>query len=295
MTITKQIPSMIGKRITKRSSNKEEFQKASQDYNIALRRSGYTEKIKYEPETKPKQHKRKRKTIWFNPPFCQTVKTNIARKFIELINHHFNKDHPLHKIFNKNTINLGYSCMPNMKTIINKHNRKIIKGKKQEKEKKCNCTKFECPMKDSNTSCRAECVVYEATVQSNSETKHYIGLTANEFKERYYKHRQDFNDETKLNSTALSKHIWELKKKNEKFKLSWKIVKSVPKLKNGNKMCRLCITEASLIMKDKPGQLNKRTEIMNKCRHQNKFLLKKLEGKEETLIQQQVAVCPLHI
>ena len=116
--------------------NKEVFDKASEDYNTALKQSGYPEKIQYEAESKPKRHNRRRKTIWFNPPFCQTVKTNIARQFIDLTRNHFNKDHPLNKIFNKNTINLSYSCMPNIKTIINRHNKKILKTKTKKEVKK---------------------------------------------------------------------------------------------------------------------------------------------------------------
>ena len=68
--------------------------------------------------------------------------------------------------------------------------------------------------------------------------------------------------------------------------------------KNGNKMCRLCVTEAAIIMKGKKGQLNQRNEIFNKCRHQNKFLLKNWKEKrknssykkEEKIIKQIVIV-----
>ena len=74
-----------------------------------------------------------------------------------------------------------------------------------------------------------------------------------------------------------------MKTKNEDYKISWKILKSISKLKNGNKMCRLCLTEAALIMKEKKGQLNKRTEILNKCRHENKFLLKNWKEKKKEL------------
>lgn len=287
-TITKQIPSMIGKRISKRSINKEEFDKVSKDYNHALKQSGYHEEIQYKEEKKPKNRNRKRKTIWYNPPFCQTVKTNIARKFIDLIKTHFNKDHPLHKIFNKNTINLSYSCMPNIKNIINRHNKKILKKKTKDETKTCNCTKFECPMKNNKTSCREEGVVYEATVQDEKETKYYIGITANEFKKRYYQHRSDFKNKECIDNTALSKHIWDLKNRNMKYEINWKILKKIPNMKNGDKMCRLCVTEAAIIMKGKKDQLNQRNEIFNKCRHQNKFLLKnwKEKGKkEETIIK----------
>ena len=40
-TILKQIPNMIEKRLSKHSSSKDEFNKIKQDYNEALRKSGY--------------------------------------------------------------------------------------------------------------------------------------------------------------------------------------------------------------------------------------------------------------
>ena len=72
-----------------------------------------------------------------------------------------------------------------------------------------------------------------------------------------------------------------MKNKNEEYKISWKILKGITKMKNGNKMCRLCVTEAAIIMKGKKGQLNKRNEIMSKCRHRNKFLLKNWKEKKK--------------
>ena len=171
--------------------------------------------------------------------------------------------------------------MPNIKTQITKHNKTLLQDDSQEnKTKTCNCTKFACPLKDSELSCRTECVVYEATVTTEDNIRTYTGLTEKEFKTRYYQHRHDFN--SKRDSTELSKYVWELKDKKEKFEISWKILKRVPKLKNGQKMCRLCTTEALVIMKNGKNQLNKRTEILNKSRHQNKFLLKNYKDKKKT-------------
>ena len=281
--IIKQIPSMIGKRITKRSINMEIFNKASADYNNALKKSGYAQEIKYEPITTSTKRKRKRRIVWFNPPFCRTVNTKIAKKFILLIEKHFHKDNPLRKIFNSNTINLSYSCMPNIGNIINMHNKKLMKKKEniQDKIKPCNCRKFECPLKNSKISCRTESVIYQATIVTNEAKRSYIGLTGREFKE-LYQHRHDFKNKNKMESTELSKHIWELKKNNKNYEIKWKILRKVAKINNGNKMCRLCITEAMLIMRGKKDLLNKRKEIMNKCRHENKFLLKNWKEKHKT-------------
>ena len=283
--ITKQIPKMIAKRITKRSIDEREFNKVAEEYNRALEMSGYEEKIKYEPETNiENKRKRKRKVIWYNPPYCKTVKTKLAKQFINLIKTCFTKENPLHKIFNKNSINLSYSCLPNIGNIINSHNRKILQKSNANTAQACNCKKFECPVKDQKLTCRTESVIYEATVKAednSEEEKTYIGLTGMEFKQRHYQHRHDFQNENKRESTELSKHIWKLKDKNINYNIRWKIIKQVPKIKNGNQMCRLCITEAAIIMKSKIGRLNKRTEVMNKCRHTNKFLLKNWKSEKE--------------
>ena len=77
-----------------------------------------------------KKKRRPRKIIFFNPPFCNTVKTKIGKQFFHLVNLHFSKSNRLCKIFNRNTVKLSYSCLPNIKNIINSHNRKILKEKK---------------------------------------------------------------------------------------------------------------------------------------------------------------------
>ena len=248
-SIIKQIPKMVGKRISKRSINNDEFTKVANNYNQALQISGYKENIKYEPEESTKnKRKRRRNTIWYNPPFCKTVKTRIKKKFIDLVKKCFTKENPLNKILNNNTINLSYSCMPNMGSKINAHNKKILQIKEKQPTKACNCTKFRCPLKDSKLSCRTESVIYEATVTTKDEQHTYIGLTENEFKRRYYQHRSDFNT-GKKDKTELSKYVCGLKEKNIDHEISWKLVKQVAKPRNGNKMYILCTTEAAIIIK----------------------------------------------
>ena len=50
-TILRQIPKMVSKRLSNRSINKDEFDKISGEYNNALAKSGYKEKILYETKT----------------------------------------------------------------------------------------------------------------------------------------------------------------------------------------------------------------------------------------------------
>ena len=41
------------------------------------------------------QQRRKRKTIWFSPPFSKSIKTNIAAIFLQLVSKHFPKNHKM--------------------------------------------------------------------------------------------------------------------------------------------------------------------------------------------------------
>ena len=48
-----------------------------------------------------------------------TSTTNVARRFLNLVEKHFSKEQKLHNIFNKNTLNVSYSYSQNMTQIIN--------------------------------------------------------------------------------------------------------------------------------------------------------------------------------
>ena len=73
------------------------------DYNKALEKSGFSEKIKYHKQV-PVQRVRKRKVIWFDPPYSSSVKTNVGKTFMNLIVKHLPKHHRYYEIFNKNSI-----------------------------------------------------------------------------------------------------------------------------------------------------------------------------------------------
>ena len=49
---------------------------------------------------------------------------------------------------------------------------------------------------------------------NTNDTKHYIGMTATTFKERYANHTSSFRHKKRL-KTELSKHIWKLKENNQ--------------------------------------------------------------------------------
>ena len=127
-SILRQIPLSIESCIPKYSSNEKIFKEPTQIYQEALKKSGHNHQLTYQKSinNKNKDNKwRKRKIIWFNPLYSKNVLTKVGNLFLKLINKHFPRHHKCYKLFNKNYVKVSYSCMPNMKNIINTHNKKI--------------------------------------------------------------------------------------------------------------------------------------------------------------------------
>ena len=282
--IIKQLPAAINRRISDISCNETEFNKAKPIYEHALRSSGYDQPLTYSdnnnnsnnrPAATRTKKNRKRNIIWYNPPYNKNVQTNIGQTFLKLINKHFPKNQKFHKIFNKNNLKLSYSCTENMETIISKHNKKVTnESPTTTPDNTCNCRKKqECPL---NNNCLTTSVIYNAHVTTNEDTagKDYIGLTEGTFKKRFTQHKQSFRNQKYANSTELSKYIWELKDKNKDYDIQWTIITSAKAYNNISKRCDLCLTEKLHIMKgNNDSLLNKRSELISKCRHENKFYL----------------------
>lgn len=286
--VIKQIPRTIEQRLSNHSSNERIFDQAKQPYEKALKESGYNTKLTYQP-TKASNNRtknRKRKITWFNPPFNQNVETKIARKFLQLIDKHFPKHHRLNKIFNRNTVKVSYSCTKNMKSIIQSHNKNILKQNVDENanDPMCNCRVIaNCPL---NGSCQVERSIYQATVTCEDEPeygeKFYIGLAEPKFKKRYANHKTSFANERYEKETELSKEVWRLKRKNRSPTITWKTIRRCPPFNRSSLRCTLCLTEKLEIASfPDPGKLlNSRNELISKCRHVNKFTLKNHDTKD---------------
>ena len=88
--------------------------------------------------------------------------TNVGRAFLNIIDSSFPVDHMLRTIFNRDTLKLSYSCLPNIKNTIDSHNKAQLKKSNTEAKKDCNCrNKANCPLKGN---CREHNIVYQATV-----------------------------------------------------------------------------------------------------------------------------------
>ena len=276
--IRKQLPTMIEKRLSSIACDKNEFNKAAPTYNQALEKSGYKHNLAFQATKTEKTRNRKRNITWFNPPYSNNVSTNAGKNFLRLLDKHFPPNHKFHPIFNRNCVKISYSCMPNMASIIKSHNAKLMKPTSgnpipHTSEATCNCrNKDHCPL---NGNCTKSCIVYQATVTSGKQSNVYFGSCSTTFKARFNNHTSSFRHRSKAASTELSKHVWKLKDSNRHYNITWNVVKHATPFRSGAKACGLCLAEKLQIMQAKPGPLlNKRSELVSKCRHKAKFLLK---------------------
>ncbi len=109
------------------------------------------------------------------PPFSKSIKSNIARNFLQLIDKHFPNTNPQHKIFNQNTVKVSYTGMPNIKSSMSCHNSQILSKHKIPPsllQQNCNCRKgTDCPL---SNNCLYNSIVYKAKVKSsNGKIKEY--------------------------------------------------------------------------------------------------------------------------
>ena len=275
--IKKNLPIMIEKRINTLSKNKEIFEESVANYQQALNNSNFNYILKFSEKcnNEKKNRPRKRKTIYYNPPFCLSVKTNLGKKFLQLIGKHFTEDNGMKKLFNRNNCKLSYSCMSNIKSLIQRHNRRVLNAyNNRPKEKNtvtCNCRKNKCPL---DHKCLTENVIYEAKIRSKNEEKRYIGSTGGIFKSRWYNHMSDIRNSNNT-GTELSKYIWNLKEKNITFSINWKILHKIGRNKIAKDICNTCNLEKyEIAMANKRTLLNKRNDLFSNCPHFRKLYFK---------------------
>ena len=196
------------------------------------------------PQEQALKNKRKwtRNITWYKPPFNSNVRTNLARKFLHIVDKCFPENHPLHKIFNRHTLKLIYSCMPNTRSAISSHNKYVLSNFKSPTQQPdtCNCRrKPDCPLEGKRPQTN---VIYQANVTIATTTETYVGLETN-FKERYRNHQSSFRRSNRRNETELSKHIWTLQDSKKPFQIKWKALKKFKPYSNISQKCNLCLYE----------------------------------------------------
>ena len=173
--------------------------------------------------------------------------------------------------------------MDNVKNIISSHNKKIINSGNEANGKTCNCRN------KSNCSLYKKCLInkiaYKAEIETDNDTnelftKVYFCISETEFKSRYNNHTMSFRNRTHENDTELSKYIWSLKDENKDFDIKWSILKKSSGYSIISKLCNLCLLEKLVLcnFKEKDRLLNKRLDLVLKCRHENKYMLINYSG-----------------
>ena len=276
--IIKQLPISIEKRLSTISSSEVIFDQCKPHYQEALKKSGHSHELKYNPPQETGERRgrnRRRNIIWFNPPYSKSVATNVGKTFLDLLARHFPENNRLHKIFNKHNVKVSYGCMPSIGSKINAHNKAILGSSKPLERGGCNCNnRDDCPL---DGECLSKNVLYEATITSsipNYGEKIYIGISEPSFKERFANHKKSFNKVKYSKETALSKEVWRIKEKNETFSVKWKIRRQCPTYTPMSKKCALCMNEkADIVYYEGSNLLNKKSEIISTCRHRLKHSL----------------------
>ena len=168
---------------------------------------------------------------------------------------HFPKTHQLHKLFNRTNVKVSYSSLPNFKSVINGHNENILN--EQEKTSPCNCRdKTSCPL---NGSCQHKNLVLALqNIHLKIDSRNIIILSSTSQRETQQNFLISFGG-----------------KKKEKINvdLDWSILDKAKPYSPASKKCMLCLTEKYHIIFSTKNLLNKRNEMVTKCRHENKFYL----------------------
>ena len=102
--------------------------------------------------------------------------------------------------------------MPNVKSIINKHNNSERNSEKLPLQQK--------RLTNNN-------IMYKATITSNQGNYHhkiYYGITETKFKQRYANHIKSFRHEKHQSDTELSNGLWSIKKNNFIPNIVWEIL-----------------------------------------------------------------------
>ena len=123
--------------------------------------------------------------------------------------------------------------------------------------------------------CLQEWIVYVANVITNNECKGFFGTAEGKFKLGYNNHIMSFRYKKDVNNTELSKYLWKLNEENVYYNLQRNIKAYASPYKCET---RKCFTEKMFIARSDPKKLlNKRTELVSKCRNRNKVLLRNIK------------------
>ena len=172
--ILKYPPKSIEKRLSETSSNTDVFNRSIKVYNDASYKSNFKEPLQFvipapKKNDESQKRKRKRRIIWFDPPYSNNIKTNIGKTFLQLLSKRFPKDHQMRKIYNKSTLKICDSCMNNISSILCNHNKNILKPKQTS-------FGYNCRNKDNfplDGECLTPNIINQADILADNDHKFY--------------------------------------------------------------------------------------------------------------------------
>ena len=226
---------------------------------------------------KSKSQAGKRNVVWFNPPYSDSVKTNIGKEFFRLLSPHFPSHHTLRKICNKNSVKLSYSCVPNVATIISSHNKVLLRKETTQTDLlPCNSLdKSNCPL---DSRCRKKSFVYKAT-EMRWCTMDYVKPSSNPVIIIIYSYS---NTDIKQAPPNYQNIFGDVRRRNEPHSQLGNCSSRpiAPAYNSGNCVCQTCLEEKyQILILNCANTLHKRSEIINKCQHRAKFKLKNIKHK----------------
>ena len=141
--------------------------------------------------------------------------TKVGHYVLKLLDKHFPQHQKLHKICNRNTVKVSYSCTKNIKSIISCQNKTVLhQNRPCPNERKCNCIRRE--LSPLNRNCQDKNIICEATIICNQRTygeNNYIGIAETTFKKRHSNRKRSFTLAAYKNDTELSKEFWKTKRR----------------------------------------------------------------------------------
>ena len=158
--IKQSIKTGVEKRLSAISSNEKCFKQEVGKYEEALGQAGHQGKLQYQQgQPGGAKKNRQRKVIWFNPPYSESVATNMGKLFLGAVGKHFGQDPRLKKLFNLNNVKVSPSCGQSLKQEIHSHNRATLRSYRQgsarqeeaSMDRRCSCRRatreqVKCPL-----------------------------------------------------------------------------------------------------------------------------------------------------
>ena len=189
--------------------------------------------------------------------------------------------------------------MPNMSSVIKQHDQKVLSSSQTDEKRQCNCRNpASCSI---DGKCLTKNIAYKAVLSpiTDSHTyyrssedfkchysnhtkafcnQHYTNYTKAFCNQHYTNYTKAFCNQHYKNYTKFSRHIWDLKNAGIHYNITWRIAAYASAYRCGTIRCDLCITKKDIKARASQNNLfSKRTEIISKCQHKNKFTLQKIK------------------